>query len=311
MNKSRVSAVIPYYEAHETIRSALTSLLEGELPPDEIIIVNDGSSEDSRGHLEDVVFQLGQRSITIIDHRYNLGGGFARNTAVFSARNELIFCLDADNLIPKSLLGSLTAFVEHNSKNIDVAAPERVIFFDDALTKVSHSWTFRDGNLLPQDYLNRSVLPGASGNYLFSKKSWYKSGGYPTGTRALDAWGFGFRQQLAGFQAYVVPETFYFHRIGLPSYYVRESSDMQQLSLFATALILENSPNLTPALLKNFLSHSRAKSWLKKVKPPTVFGDPKLRLDEGFTTPSDLMEPKDLKMLELSLAYLEHGHAGP
>jgi len=306
MSQLRISAIVPYFEAHKTIESALRSLMEGDLAPDEIIIVNDGSSEKSREKLGEIVLKLRSASITIVDHQHNLGGGFSRNTAVLNSKNEWIFCLDADNLAPKSILKTLAGFINENAGVTEIASPERAIFFNDSSVTVSHAWTFRNSQLSAEEYINRTVLPGASGNYLFSKESWYKSGGYPTGARALDAWGFGLRLHLAGYRTYVVPDTYYFHRVGMPSYYVRESRDMERLSLLATAQLLENSTLLPKELVRRLLNARKAKNWFKNIGGAAAYNDPRLAWDEGFSTPRDAIPLPELLDLESMLYDLEH-----
>jgi len=303
MSQLRISAVVPYFEAEKTIESALRSLVEGDLPPDEIIVVNDGSSQESRNKLEDIVLVLKPYfpSILIVDHRHNLGSGFARNTAVLRSRNDWIFCLDADNIAPRSLLKSLARFIDENAGNAEVVSPERVIFFDDTSLTVTHAWTFRNSQLTIEDYIKRSVLPRSSGNYLYSKESWYKSGGYPIAAGALENWGFGLRLHLSGYRTHVVPGTLYFHRIGLSSLYVRESRDMERLSLIATAQILEDASRMPSKLVRRLLNIRKARSWLSRVKSPTAYDDPRLGVDEGFTTPRDGLKAPDLEDLDKML----------
>lgn len=307
MGQLRISAVVPYFEAHKTIESSLRSLVEADLPPDEIIVVNDGSSQESRVQLEDiaVALKVDFPSILIVDHHHNLGSGFARNTAVLQSRNDWIFCLDADNIAPKSLLKSLAIYIDEDATNAQIASPERVIYFDDFSLEVTHAWTFKNSELTTEEYINRTVLPRSSGNYLYSKESWYKSGGYPIAAGALENWGFGLRLHLAGYRTHVVPGTMYFHRIGLPSLYVRESRDMERLSLIATAQILEDASRIPSKLVRRLLSVRKARSWLSRVKSPTTYNDPGLGADEGFTTPREAIQSPDLEDLDKMLWELE------
>jgi hypothetical protein len=67
------------------------------------------------------------------------------------------------------------------------------------------------------------IVPGASGNYMFTKQSWLRAGGYPEFAGALDAWGLGFRQVATGQKMMVMPGGGYYHRYGHESYWVRES----------------------------------------------------------------------------------------
>ena len=307
MSEIKISAVVPYFEAHETIDSALRSLVEGDLPPNEIIVVNDGSSQESRDQLENIILGLTPNfpSIVIVDHQNNLGSGFARNTAVLRSRHEWIFCLDADNLAPKSLLASLAGFIEDNEGNVDIASPERVIFFDDTSLSLSHTWTFRNCELSTEEFIMRTVLPRSSGNYMYSKDSWYRSGGYPIAAGALENWGFGLRLHLAGYRTHVVPNTLYFHRIGIPSLYVRESKDMERLSLIATAQILEDASRMPSKIVKRLLNFRNAKSWLRRVKGAPLYNHPKLSFDEGYTTPKEAMQPPELEQMDRMLLELE------
>ena len=308
MSQLRISAIVPYFEAHKTIENALRSLIEGDLPPDEIVLVNDGSSQESRDQLEGIVFALKPEfpALLVVDHQHNLGSGFARNTAVLHAKNDWIFCLDADNLAPKNLLKSIARFIDENvGNNVEIVSPERLIFFDDRSETVSHTWTFKNSILTSEEFINRTVLPRSSGNYLFSKDSWYKAGGYPTAAGALENWGFGLRLHLAGYQTQVVPGTFYFHRIGIDSLYTRESRDMERLSLIATAQVLEDASRLPSKLVRKLLNARKARSWLSKIKEPTLFNDPKLEFDEGYATPREEMPPAELEGLEGMLSELE------
>lgn len=313
MSQLSISAIVPYFEAHKTIENALRSLIEGDLPPDEIVLVNDGSSDESRLQLEAIVMALKPEfpPILVIDHQHNLGSGFARNTAVLNAKNGWIFALDADNLAPKNLLKSIAGFINENAGNAEIASPERLIYFDDRLVNVSHTWTFKNSNLAAEEAISRIVLPRSSGNYLFSKDSWYKAGGYPTAAGALENWGFGLRLHLAGYQTHVVPSTFYFHRIGIDSLYVRESRDMERLSLIATAQVLEDASRLPRKLVNRLLNVRKARSWLGKLKAPTSFNDSRLGFDEGYTTPREGMEPKELEALEGMLSGLERRRSCP
>jgi hypothetical protein len=58
---------------------------------------------------------------------------------------------------------------------------------------------------------------------MFTKESWIRAGGYPEFAGSYDAWGFGFRQLATGAKMVVMPESFYFHRHGHDSYWVREA----------------------------------------------------------------------------------------
>ena len=87
----RVSVVIPTFNraqmAARAIRSVLPNLIEG----DEIIVVDDGSTDDTAA----VLAQFGDRIRYI--PTANFGAGAARNRGIDESRNELVAFLDSDD----------------------------------------------------------------------------------------------------------------------------------------------------------------------------------------------------------------------
>ena len=86
----RVSLYIPAYNAAGFLNASIEALLSQTLPPDEILVVDDGS----RDATVDVVSRY--KEAKLIRHDRNRGLAAARNTAVRAARNELVGSVDAD-----------------------------------------------------------------------------------------------------------------------------------------------------------------------------------------------------------------------
>jgi glycosyltransferase involved in cell wall biosynthesis len=88
---TRVSVVIPTYNCARFLRQALKSVLSQTYTSYEIIVVDDGSTDDTR----DVVAEFGDR----LRYLYQPNGGLssARNLALMNARGEFIAYLDADD----------------------------------------------------------------------------------------------------------------------------------------------------------------------------------------------------------------------
>jgi hypothetical protein len=87
-----VAAVVPTYNRARLIGRALTSILDQEGPPDEIIVVDDGSTDDT----EDVVKRYG--SAVRYVRQSNAGASVARNTGVALAEADYVAFLDSDDL---------------------------------------------------------------------------------------------------------------------------------------------------------------------------------------------------------------------
>ncbi len=88
----RVSVVIPLYNKAREIIRALDNVFAQSMIPDEVIVVDDGSTDDGAAIAEE---KYGD-SIKVI-RQPNMGVSAARNKGVSASRNEFICLLDADD----------------------------------------------------------------------------------------------------------------------------------------------------------------------------------------------------------------------
>jgi glycosyltransferase involved in cell wall biosynthesis len=88
----RVSAIIPVRDGEEYVEEAIDSILSQSRPPDQVIVVDDGSSD---GTVERVAGYGDAVELLRQDPR---GVGAALNTALDAADGDLISFLDADDL---------------------------------------------------------------------------------------------------------------------------------------------------------------------------------------------------------------------
>lgn len=89
-----IAAVIPLYNGARFIEQALLGVLAQTLPPAEIIVVNDGSTDQGPAIVERMAKQ---HPITLL-HKPNGGQSSARNLGIQHARAELIALLDQDDI---------------------------------------------------------------------------------------------------------------------------------------------------------------------------------------------------------------------
>lgn len=108
MSRPTVSVVIPAYKAERTIARPLESLLAQTVPPDEILVVDDGSPDDVAG----AVASFGDRVKYV--RKPNGGAASARNLGIDVARGDLIAFLDADDYWePAKLEKQVAVFRDH------------------------------------------------------------------------------------------------------------------------------------------------------------------------------------------------------
>lgn len=216
---SNISFIIPAYNCQDFIAESVESIFNGNfIDGDEVIIVDDASTDNTLKVIKS--FQKKYPAIKIFRHHYNKGSAAAgRNTGIDNSRNDLIFCLDADNILCPNSVPKLKEYLL--CKGADAAAFGELHYFIEN-KKVTHKWIFKNEVLLA-DCLKDNKFPGASGNYLFTKQSWLKAGRYNESIGgANDSWAFGFCQLVTGSKMVTMPNSFYYHRHGYESTYVKE-----------------------------------------------------------------------------------------
>ena len=93
----KISVVIPCYNCKKFILRAIRSIQNQNFSNYEIIISNDGSSEDTYIFIEQL--QKEENRIRIINNKINMGLLYARCIGTLSAKGEYIFPIDSDDMI--------------------------------------------------------------------------------------------------------------------------------------------------------------------------------------------------------------------
>ena len=107
----KISVVIPAYNAMHYLPETLNNLLKQTYDDFEVIIVNDGSSDN----IEQWFSQLQDQRIKLISQQ-NQGAGIARNTGIVNSQGEYIAFLDADDIWESTKLEKQIRILEDNSE---------------------------------------------------------------------------------------------------------------------------------------------------------------------------------------------------
>ncbi|MBN8994335.1 MAG: glycosyltransferase family 2 protein [Rhizobiales bacterium] len=102
--RAKITAVIPLYNGAPFIAEAIESILAQSLPADEIIVVDDGSTDDGA----EIVKRFLDRGPIKLLAKENGGQSSARNLGIRQAEGELIALLDQDDIWYENHLEVLT-----------------------------------------------------------------------------------------------------------------------------------------------------------------------------------------------------------
>lgn len=115
MTSPKISVIIPVYNTAGYLPECIESLLNQTRIPDEIILVDDGSTDNSAKICEN----YGENySLIKIIHKKNGGLGFARNTGMQAATGDYICFLDSDDRLEKDCLEMLEDYSENGKYDI-------------------------------------------------------------------------------------------------------------------------------------------------------------------------------------------------
>jgi glycosyltransferase involved in cell wall biosynthesis len=163
-NSVTVSVIVPCYNYGNYVLDALKSVSDQTFAAWECIIVNDGSTDDSRSVIESYI--AGDSRFRLINIP-NSGVCVARNTAVAAASGTYLFPLDADNkLFPTCLEKCVLAFGKR--PGVRLVYTEARLFGEE-----SGLWA-----LPPFDYKTMLKYNMVDNSCLFLREDFNRVGGY-------------------------------------------------------------------------------------------------------------------------------------
>ena len=114
-DKKRISCIIPAYNEGKRIVNVL-SIVDGHPLIDEIIVINDGSTDNTLNVLKKF------KNITLITYDKNKGKSFAVYKGIKKSRNDLLMLLDADLLgLTKKDITNLALPIFQNKADISIS----------------------------------------------------------------------------------------------------------------------------------------------------------------------------------------------
>ena len=191
------SVIIPCFDLGEFLGEAVDSVLAQTRPPDELIVVDDGSTDE---RTIDVLNDLRSRGLLVF-RTPNRGAPSARNYGIDRARGEYILCLDADDVLMPDYLEQTVACMDA-SPEVGIVATHLEFFGE-----VTGTWRPRSHSV--PTMLWKNCLPSAS---LFRRVAWEEAGGYTPELEACHDWDLWLSIVERGWKWDVVEEKLYRYR---------------------------------------------------------------------------------------------------
>lgn len=122
MNEYSLSVIIPNYNNEKYIGKCIDSILRQTVLPDEIIIVDDCSTDSSAAIIRD--YEKKHNIIKAIYLKQNRGVSYARNCGISAASSVYITCTDSDDIYysKTKIENEMSLIKRYAEKNIDIVA---------------------------------------------------------------------------------------------------------------------------------------------------------------------------------------------
>ncbi len=112
----KVSVIIPVYNSEKFINKCVDSVLEQSFQDYEIILINDGSKDNSKEILDGYKEKYPEK-ITVI-HQENMGVSKTRNNAIKMAKGKYIMFIDNDDFLDKDYIEIFVKEIEKDDYDV-------------------------------------------------------------------------------------------------------------------------------------------------------------------------------------------------
>ncbi|HRO41269.1 MAG TPA: glycosyltransferase family A protein [Flavipsychrobacter sp.] len=150
MTEPLVSIIIPCYNAGAYITDALKSIVHQTYTNIEVIVIDDGSTDDSIEKIQEV----GDKRIHVV-HQENKGQGAASNVGFQLSKGEYIKFFDADDIMCQEHI-ELQVKKINGQKNV-IASSEWYRFFNNDMATAVYATETVWNDLRPLDWLKKSL----------------------------------------------------------------------------------------------------------------------------------------------------------
>lgn len=262
-----VGVVIPFYNSRETITSALASLAAQTRLPDQVVVVDDGSTDYGSELVQPWSSRL---PLTILRHESNRGLASTRCTAIDALDTELVALLDADDVwLPDGLQLLTQTFAQQGG-----LVSGNGLRWASAGAVSRSSWHAKRPLPAPEDQLRALAIENfVFIGSIFSRSSYYEVGGFREFAKGCEDWDLWLRLAAAGEVISAPPQPTGLYRLRHTSMSAGDKTLDAEISVLEQLAIEHPSPKVLAAV-RTGLRHRRARQGLKRSYQRAADGDP-------------------------------------
>ncbi|RLI78456.1 hypothetical protein DRP07_11045 [Archaeoglobales archaeon] len=208
----KISAIIPAYNAEKTIKECINAVLAQSYKPSEVIVVDDGSTDNTYK----IASQFNE--VKVIRSNINRGVASARNLGIMASKYKYIYFIDSDSFPRKKCIELLMKEFSKDEK-IGIVGGSNISpeYINDKYNK-AYDITNRYGHHIN---LQEGYVEYIGGNFCIKKEIFNKIGLYDTNLRTHEDFDLCIRARKEGYKVYFQPKAIadhYHQRITLKKY---------------------------------------------------------------------------------------------
>lgn len=197
----KISCITTVFNEELTIEEFLLSLFKQTLLPDEIIIVDAGSNDNTINIISRIIEQKREKRIAIFLKKGNRSIG--RNEAIQRANGDIIVSSDVGCILHKDWMKNIIKPFENN--NIDIVAG-----YYSPITKTIFEKCLATYTCVMQDKVDKKSFLPSSRSIAFKKIAWQGVGGYPKYLDTCEDLVFAKRLKQKGYRFYTALDAIVF-----------------------------------------------------------------------------------------------------
>ena len=167
MTNPKVSVIIPVYNTANYLESSVSSIQEQTLRDIEILIIDDGSTDNSPAILK----KLSESDARIrLFTQSNQGQSAARNLGLDNAQGDYVYFMDSDDILELNTLSS--CYEKCDSQNLDIVIFDADVFYESKKNEKSGFNYIRSGKINNRLYNGTELMEELLKHNLFKAVPW-------------------------------------------------------------------------------------------------------------------------------------------